>query len=267
MNAFQELLEQQPSPATSTGPDRSACRTLAVRLSWTGDVYAAADRPNLDEPDKAAALYEQALRIQERLAALDANDRQAHFDLAARYGKLGDAMWRPDPKRALDLYDASARDGETLASKEQFEILRGFVSSSRSAGRSSSWTDGRSAQGTDRGPRDGKTDSRIRRTPIGSATSRVRGHLAELLLAEGKPRRLDGRWTRSFATPSRCAPAIRKISRRSTFSPTAIALLASITTGQERREALLHSAAAWHSWPATSFTRREEQKDLAAANR
>ncbi|HTS62686.1 MAG TPA: hypothetical protein VMH28_11725 [Candidatus Acidoferrales bacterium] len=43
--------------------------------------------------------------------------------------------------------------------------------------------------------------------------------------------------------------------------------LARMTTGQERRDALLHSAAAWHSWPATSFTRREEQKDLAAANR
>jgi hypothetical protein len=28
---------------------------------------------------------------------------------------------------------------------------------------------------------------------------------------------------------------------------------------------LLKSAAAWHSWPATSFTRREEQKDLTAA--
>ena len=43
--------------------------------------------------------------------------------------------------------------------------------------------------------------------------------------------------------------------------------LASMTTGEERREALLHSAAAWHSWPATSFTRREEQKDIAAASR
>jgi hypothetical protein len=42
-------------------------------------------------------------------------------------------------------------------------------------------------------------------------------------------------------------------------------MLAAISTGQQRREALLKSAAAWHSWPATSFTRREEQKDLAAA--
>jgi hypothetical protein len=43
--------------------------------------------------------------------------------------------------------------------------------------------------------------------------------------------------------------------------------LASMTSGQERREALLKSAAAWHSWPATSYTRREEQKDVVAANR
>ena len=42
-------------------------------------------------------------------------------------------------------------------------------------------------------------------------------------------------------------------------------MLASLSTGSERREALLRSAAAWHSWPATSFTKREEQKDRDAA--
>src|SRR6185436_17362312 len=41
--------------------------------------------------------------------------------------------------------------------------------------------------------------------------------------------------------------------------------LAAISTGPERSEALLSSARAWHSWPATTFTQREEQKDLAAA--
>jgi hypothetical protein len=40
-----------------------------------------------------------------------------------------------------------------------------------------------------------------------------------------------------------------------------------MTRGQERRDALLKSATAWHSWPATSYTKRKEQKDLAAANR
>jgi hypothetical protein len=41
--------------------------------------------------------------------------------------------------------------------------------------------------------------------------------------------------------------------------------LATITSGAERRDVLLKSAAAWHSWPATSFTKREQQKDLDAA--
>jgi hypothetical protein len=42
---------------------------------------------------------------------------------------------------------------------------------------------------------------------------------------------------------------------------------AGATSGQERRDALLKSAAACHSWPATSYTRRDEEKDLAAANK
>ena len=39
-----------------------------------------------------------------------------------------------------------------------------------------------------------------------------------------------------------------------------------MTTGEERRQALLRSAAAWNSWPPTSFTRREAEKDLTAAS-
>jgi hypothetical protein len=42
--------------------------------------------------------------------------------------------------------------------------------------------------------------------------------------------------------------------------------LANITTGEQRRQAMLQSAALWHAWPATSYTRREEQRDLAAAS-
>jgi len=48
-------------------------------------------------------LYERAARIAERLAAVGANDRQARFDVAARYGKLGDVVWKSDPRRALEL--------------------------------------------------------------------------------------------------------------------------------------------------------------------
>ena len=38
-------------------------------------------------------------------------------------------------------------------------------------------------------------------------------------------------------------------------------------SGAERIAAFRQSAATWRSWPQTSFTRREEQKDLDAAGR
>jgi len=47
---------------------------------------------------------------------------------------------------------------------------------------------------------------------------------------------------------------------------TAYRLLATMTEGRARNDALLASAEAWHAWPATSYTTREEQQDRAAAN-
>src|SRR5262249_10480955 len=117
------LLRDTP-PCTDSDASTVVCRTLAVRLIWTGDVYAAVDRPNLHEPVKAASFYEQAVHIRERLATLDDRDRQVRFDLAASYGKLGDAIWESDPKRALDLYDRALATAKTLASREQLEILK-----------------------------------------------------------------------------------------------------------------------------------------------
>jgi len=66
---FQALLQDTPA-CTDENPAAPACRTLAVRLIWTGDVYAAVDRPNLHDPAKAAPLYERAVHIRERQAAL-----------------------------------------------------------------------------------------------------------------------------------------------------------------------------------------------------
>ena len=42
-------------------------------------------------------------------------------------------------------------------------------------------------------------------------------------------------------------------------------LVASITTGEKRRNALLANAATRRTRPATSYTKREEEKDVAAA--
>ena len=41
--------------------------------------------------------------------------------------------------------------------------------------------------------------------------------------------------------------------------------LAAVSAGPQKREALLRSAAAWRSWPSTSYTQQEEQSDLAAS--
>ena len=95
----------------------------------------------------------------------------------------------------------------------------------------------------------------------------MRGIWPSLLLAEGK--RAEAR--RALEELIRDTEALRA-GHPEDLTPISLLsdsyrLLASITTGQERRDALLQSAAAWHSWPATSFTRREEQKDLAAANK
>src|SRR6185436_12098855 len=123
LSEFQDLL-RRAAPCDEGSTPGPACRSLGVLESWTADVYVALDRLNLNEPAKAAALYEHALRLQQRIAALDQHDRQGHFDLAARYGKLGDAVWMTDPKRALELYDQALATAKALVSKEQFTIFR-----------------------------------------------------------------------------------------------------------------------------------------------
>jgi eukaryotic-like serine/threonine-protein kinase len=260
---FQALLRDTP-PCTDENRSTPACRTLAVRLVWTGDVYAAVDRPNLHDPAKAAELYEQAVHIRERLAALDDHDRQVRFDLAASYGKLGDAVWESDPKRALNLYDRALGTAKTLASKEQLEILRDsyLQAISRPLIELHRFGEARSAlsESLERGKTDATSQYEDR---LGEAF--VKAMWCRLLRAEGKP---------DEARPAldQIIHDVRGLQAGHPDSLEAIAqlsdayrLLASITSGAERQDALLKSAAAWHSWPATSFTKREEQRDLDAA--
>ena len=200
------------------------------------------------------------------MAAQDSHNRQAQFNLAARCGKLGDAVWRSDPKRALELYERALATAQALASKEQFQILRDsylnaisrpLIQLGRTAEARKALTESLERASTDpQSPgmpivwaksRSGRC-GRVCWQPRASA--RKPGVLEALIQEPGSLR---------AGHPDDLAPVylISGCYRN----------LASITTGQERREALLRSAAAWHSWPATSFTRREEQKDLAAANR
>ena len=265
LSTFQELL-RNAEPCDEQAPG-IACRTLAVRLSWTADVYGAMDRPNLGEPEKAAILYQQALRIQERIAAQDSQDRQAHFDLAARYGKLGDAVWRSDPKGALDLYERALSTAQALASKEQVAILRGsyliaitrpFIQLGRTAEARRALADLSKEEGIE---------------PPPTAYADRLGAIQEqalwppLLLAEGKR---DEAW-RALEKIVQDTEKLRG-EKPTDLAPVFLLSsynrnLAAMSSGEPRRQALLRSAAAWHSWPSTSFTRREEQRDLAAASR
>jgi hypothetical protein len=263
LSDMQELLRTSP-PCDEDGLPGPDCRDFAVWLSWTADVYGQQDLPNLGELDKAAVLYERAIRISERLAALDANDRQTRFDLGARYGKLGDVLWRKDPRRALDLYERALATAKELASKEQFEMMRGAYLSAitRPLIQLRRLAEARKIE---------IENVKVAKAEAQNSYADLLGEFGErltwasLLIAEGK-REEAGRELNQLIRDADAARAAHPQDLTPTYRLSdACRMLAAISTGQQRREALLKSAAAWHSWPATSFTRREEQKDLAAA--
>ncbi len=263
VSAFEELLRTS-SPCDGNDVSSAACRRRAVQLTWFGDVYAATDRPNLNEPVKAAALYQEAVEISEKIVALDDKDRQARFNLAARYGKLGDAIRSINPTRALLLYDKALATARTLASKEQLDILHDsyIVAISHPLIRL-----GRTAQARKALIEALETEKVDEHTPYADRLGRlaVEAIWPELLIAEGKREEAQ----RSLHDVIGNLEALRAGHHDDLTLIHHVAecyrVLASITSGAERRDALLKSAAAWHSWPATSFTRREEQKDLTAA--
>ncbi len=265
LNDFQEMIRDSP-PCDEHVPPGDACRRLGYWLMDAADVYAAQDKPNLDDPGKAVVLYEQALHIQERFAAMDEHDRQARFDLAARCGKLGDAVWKADPQRALALYDRALATAKSLASKEQLEMLRDsyLMAIARPLIQLGRIAEARKAL-TEELERSKTDEHSLYPDRLGEVYVRV--VLPDLLVAEGK--KADAR--QSLLDLIRDTEALRA-GHPEDLTPVyylsqQYRALASMTTGPERRDALLHSAAAWHAWPATSYTRREEQRDLAAANR
>ena len=258
--AFQELLQTAPA-CDLAAPKPRECRLRWTRLSWVADVYAAVDRPNLGQPEKAAPLYERAIEVLESICRADPEDGRSHFDLAGRYGKLGDAVWRSDPKRALDLYAKAMTTAEALVSKEQIGNLRGSYLGSISR---PLVLLGRTAEA-----RRAMTELRELEGPAKSYEDRL-GDLdnqatwGRLLVAEGN--RLEAE--RTLLEAIRNAEVLRQERPKDLAAIFFLSILcrelAGITSPEGRREALQRSAAAWHSWPPTSFTVREEQRDLAA---
>jgi tetratricopeptide (TPR) repeat protein len=264
LNAYEELLRAL-APCEAQNPASSSCRDRAVRLGWMADVYAALDRPNLNEPAKAVPLYQQAVGISERLVALDEKDRQARFDLAARYGKLGDAVLASDPARAIELYDRALKTAQSLASKEQLQAIY------------EAYTVAISRPLIQLGRLGEARKVLVQVLPEAKAeTARGYGDVlgeidlrliwVRLLIAEHRDDEAQATLREMIRDLAKiCAEHPEDLSPVFSLSASYRAL-AAISTGPERREALLNSARAWQSWPATTFTTREQQRDLAAAD-
>jgi len=264
---FQQLVRDAGS-CDDHGPPSGDCRARASRLGWVAGVYTSEQAPNLGDREKGIPLYEQSMHIEERLAAADAQDRQTQFGLASTYGLLGDAVWLSDPKRAIDLYERVMAMGKGLAAKEQLENLREnyLVSMSRPLVRLGRTAEARKALTEYKQLTGGQPPS----TRFVDQLSDIqdRALWPPLLSAEGKhdeavellrgivrdSEKLRADHPQEFSTVFFLCQYYRD--------------LASQVSGEERRQALANSAAAWHSWqPPTGFTRREQQKDLAAASR
>jgi tetratricopeptide (TPR) repeat protein len=262
LSDFNQLL--QNSAACDERAAAAACRNLGYRLSWAGDVYAAVDRPNLNEPEKGAALYEQAVRIEERLVAIDPQDDGARFDLSNRYGKLADALWSTQPERAYELHKRSLDVAQGLASKEQLRIIDDafYIASSKPLIRLGRTADARRTLT--------EALKRVKTNPQSPYDDQlteihVRTLWASLLVAEGDRAAAAATLNEVIRDTDALRAAHTADLTPIYYLSVEYRLLASMTSGQERRDALLKSAAAWHSWPATSFTRREEQRDVTAS--
>jgi eukaryotic-like serine/threonine-protein kinase len=249
------------------GPLSGACRELAFRLRWVAGVYTSEQAPNLGDRDEGIPFYEHSMRLEERMAAADAQDRQMQFQLASTSGLLGDAIWTTDPKRALDLYGRVMAIGKGLAAKEQFDNLREnyLASVSRPLVRLRRTAEARKALTEYKQLAGSHPPSKLFVDQLSDIQDRALW--PPLLWAEGNH--------------EEAVELLRGIVRDSeklhTDHPQEFSAvfflcqyyrdLASRVGGEERRQALLKSAESWHSWPATSFTKREEEKDRREAER
>ena len=264
MREFEELLRNPPACNKGAVLGRP-CQVFAVRLTTTADAYGAVDRPILGDLARAAALYERAIGISERLVEQDPNDRNARYQLALRNGKLGDVLSASDPKRALALYERAMTTAQALASKEQIKDIRSSYLSAicRPLPHLGRFAEARKAFDTVIAE-EGWADAHA---PYADRLQELSARLLEPPILVGEGRAAEAR--KVLLGIIRITEGLRA-ERPDDFTPVFFLcqeyrMLAGMSAGQERRDALLRSVATWRSWPETSFTRRELEKDLAAA--
>ncbi len=265
LGIFQELL--QKGPACDTGGAGSGCRMRGYRMGWLADVYYNEDRPNLLQPAKAAPLQEQAISLGERIAAVDPNDREARFDLASHYGKLGDVVWQSDPPRALQLYDRALSTAKALVSKERFDTLQQsyLLAICRPLIQLGRYADARKALAELKQLEGPISPSAIFVDLMGDLQER--SLWAQIAWGEGRHDEALRLWREVVSDAEKLRDRYPAEFSAVFYLSMFYRSFAARTTGDERRQVLLRSAAAWHSWPATDFTKRQEQQDLSAAAR
>jgi hypothetical protein len=260
---FEALLPTR-APCDVNHPAPVACRNLAIDSSWAADVYGAADRPHLGEYDKAAALYERSIAILESMAAADPRDRQVRFDLAGRYGKLADVIWQKDPKRSLELYERAMSTAAELSSPGQRQQIQVAYWNAVSRPLLSLGRTGEARQALDSAL---KAMAKPDDYDDELAVLDLQMLWGRLLAKEGKREESQTTLTTAIEHGEALRRGHPNDLRPIYYVSNLYRELASATTGEQRRNALGLSAAAWHSWPSTSYTRKEEQNDLAAAHR
>jgi tetratricopeptide (TPR) repeat protein len=118
--AESEALAILKSPATGRPDTPRATRYVSRALTRLGDILGACDRPSLDQPQDAAARYQDAIVLSEALVRLDPNDVSSRTDVAVLISKQACVLSEADPRAAVPLAARATQifDGAVPASNQ-----------------------------------------------------------------------------------------------------------------------------------------------------
>ena len=98
------------SPANDTLNEHE----LQIGYLVAADILGAKDRPSLEDSTRALPYYRKGLALAEQMAAKDANNATAHFDLAIAAGKTATQLDEDTPREAIRLYQRAWEAAQRL---------------------------------------------------------------------------------------------------------------------------------------------------------
>ncbi len=99
--SLQEALQIARELSAANPKSTRITRWIFLSLLYQGQIEGVSDRPNLEHPQAAADLLEQALAVMNPLLAADSADRTTRTDVAQVRSMLALALREMDPKRAI----------------------------------------------------------------------------------------------------------------------------------------------------------------------